>query len=79
VAFRRTYEKESLFVGLNRGEKTYRWEIPVAEGVAVEQVFTASGNAGQFSIERQAGQAIVKIPGRDGAVLRTGGSSLPSH
>jgi glycosidase len=70
LAFRRANEKESLLVGLNRGEKTYRWEIPVAEGTAIEQVFTASGDIGQFSIARPAGQAIVTIPGRDGVVLR---------
>ena len=79
LAFRRANETESLLIGLNRGEKSYRWEVPVAEGVAIEQVFIASGNVGQFSIDRQAGRAIVTIPGRDGVVLRISGSPLPTH
>jgi cyclomaltodextrinase / maltogenic alpha-amylase / neopullulanase len=70
LAFRRADEKESLLVGLNRGDKPYRWEIPVADGAAIEQIFTASGNVEQFSIDRQTGQAIVTVPGRDGVVLR---------
>jgi cyclomaltodextrinase / maltogenic alpha-amylase / neopullulanase len=79
LAFRRTAENESLLIGLNRGQETYRWEVPVADGQTVEPVFTASGNAGQFSIEDQAGGTVVTIPGRDGVVLRVGASSLPAH
>jgi glycosidase len=79
LAFRRTNGRESLLVGLNRGENAYRWEIPVPEGAGVEQVFTASGNVGQFSIEHEAGQAIVTIPGRNGVVLRIDGSRPPTE
>jgi glycosidase len=70
LAFRRTHGNESLLVGLNRGEETYRWEIPVVNDAAVEQIFTGSGNVGEFSIVQESGQAIVTIPGRDGVVLR---------
>jgi glycosidase len=70
LAFRRSSQEESLLVGLNRGAKSYRWEVPMAEGTAIEQIFTASGNVQEFSIEHKAGQAYVTIPGRDGVVLR---------
>jgi glycosidase len=70
LAFRRANEQESLLVGLNRGEKNYRWEVPVAEGTTVEQIFTASGNVDQFAVERLAGNAFVTVPSRDGVVLR---------
>jgi glycosidase len=73
LAFRRANENESLLIGLNRGKKTYRWEVPVAKDTAVEQVFTASGNVGQFTVEHEAGRAVVTIPGCDGVVLRIGG------
>jgi glycosidase len=71
LAFRRTSENESLFIGLNRGENPYRWKVPVSQGATIEQVFTASGNVEEFSVDRKGGQAIVTIPGRDGVVLRT--------
>jgi glycosidase len=70
LAFRRADEKESLLIGLNRGEKSYRWEVPVPQGAAIEPIFTTSGNLSQFPIDRQAGQTIVTIPGLDGVVLR---------
>jgi glycosidase len=79
LAFRRADEEESLLVGLNRGDKTFRWEVPVADGAAIEQVLAASGNVEQLSIDRQPGQAIVTVPARDGVVLRIAPSESGSH
>lgn len=71
LAFRRADDEASLFIGLNRGDDTHRWEISLAEGVSLEQVFTASGNVDQFSVESQAHRAVVTVPACDGVVLRT--------
>ncbi len=79
LAFRRTTENESLLIGLNRGQETYRWKVPVADGQTVEQIFTASGNIRQLSIEVEAGRTVITIPGRDGVVLRVGAGSLSAH
>jgi glycosidase len=70
LAFRRSSEEESLLVGLNRGAKSYRWEVPMAARTDIEQIFTASGNVREFSIEQKADRAYVTIPGCDGVVLR---------
>jgi glycosidase len=70
LAFRRADEAGSLLVGLNRGDDSHRWEIPLPNGESLEQVFTASGNADQIAIEKQAGATIVTIPACDGVVLR---------
>jgi cyclomaltodextrinase / maltogenic alpha-amylase / neopullulanase len=70
LGYRRSDAEETLLVGLNRGEASYRWEIPLEEGVAVAEVFTASGEASQFSIEHTPGGAIVTVPPVDGVVLR---------
>ena len=48
----------------------HRWEIPLAEGQSLEQVFTVSGRVEQFSVERLASGAAMEVPARDGVVLR---------
>jgi glycosidase len=70
LAFRRTDSSESLLVGLNRGDADYRWEIPLAAGDAVSQIFTASGNLSAFSVDRQPDKAVVTVPACDGVVLQ---------
>src|SRR6185312_5379131 len=43
LGFRRSAEGETLLVGLNRGDAPYRWNLSLAKGEKVAQVFTASG------------------------------------
>ena len=70
VAFRRFDNKETLLVGLNRGDDAYRWKIPLEQGQGVVQIFTASGDVGQFAIETTGNEAVVTVPPIDGVVLR---------
>lgn len=70
LAFRRADADETLLVGLNRGDESHRWEIPLAAGGTVSQVLTASGNVGHFPIEQKADRAIVTVPACDGVVLQ---------
>jgi glycosidase len=70
VAFRRFDDKEILLVGLNRGDDAYRWKIPLEQGQGVTQIFTASGDIGQFAIETTGNEAVVTVPPIDGVVLR---------
>jgi cyclomaltodextrinase / maltogenic alpha-amylase / neopullulanase len=70
LGFRRGDAGEKLLVGLNRGDAPFRWTIPLADGESVSQVFTASGDVGQFSIELNEGAATVTVPGIDGVVLK---------
>jgi glycosidase len=70
LAYQRTDREQTLFVGFNRGETDYRWEIPLEDGESVAQIFTASGNAGDFPIERQVDSAVVTVPACDGVVLK---------
>jgi glycosidase len=69
LAFRRSDDIETLLIGLNRGDAEYRWQLPLAEGESVTQIFTASGNIDDFSLDRDAAGMTVAIPPRDGVVL----------
>jgi hypothetical protein len=55
---------------LNRGEKPYPWTVPLADGESASQVFTASGEVDNFTIEHKDGLLIVTVPAVDGVVLR---------
>jgi hypothetical protein len=70
LAFRRTDAKEALLVGLNRGGKPFKWNVPLAEGEIASQVFTASGEVDKFATEMKDGATIVTVPAVDGVVLR---------
>jgi cyclomaltodextrinase / maltogenic alpha-amylase / neopullulanase len=70
LAFRRSDQSDAFFVGFNRGEADYQWEIPLAAGEELDQVFTASGNLSAFAIDRQSDKAIVTVPACDGVVLK---------
>ncbi len=52
LAFRRSDDSETLLVGLNRGDAEYRWQLPLADGESLTQIFTASGNIEDFSLDR---------------------------
>jgi glycosidase len=70
LAFRRSDGNDTLFVGLNRGGKPYKWNVPLANGENALQVFTASGEVNQFTTEHKDGATLVTVPGIDGVVLR---------
>ncbi len=57
LAFRRANETESLFIGLNRGGETYRWEVPVARAPPSRRFSRRRATSGSFpSIARPARQ-----------------------
>jgi glycosidase len=70
LAFRRKDNSETLFVGFNRGEADYQWQIPLGAGENLSQIFTASGNISAFPIDREADGAVVTVPACDGVVLQ---------
>jgi cyclomaltodextrinase len=70
LAFRRSDATDSLLIGLNRGGKPFKWNVPVANGEAVSQVFTASGEVAKFTSELKDGATLVAVPAVDGVVLR---------
>jgi len=70
LGFRRSEGHETLLIGLNRGDKPYHWKVPRAAGTSIAQIFTASGNVDQVSLEQADGQTIVTVPAVDGIVLR---------
>ena len=70
MAFRRSDAHETLLVGLNRGNAPFHWKVPTAAGTSLAQIFTASGNVDQGSLEPANGQTIVTVPAVDGVVLR---------
>ena len=70
LGFQRSDGEETLLVGLNRGDAPYRWQIPLAAGETVEQVFTASGEVSRVAVEQGSEQATVTVPAIDGVVLR---------
>ena len=47
LAFRRSDATDTLLVGLNRGGKPFKWNVPLATGETASQVFTASGEVDQ--------------------------------
>ncbi len=69
LAFQRSDADDTVLVGFNRGDADYGWEIPLNAGESVAQAFTASGEVGNFPIEKQAGSAVVTVPACDGVVL----------
>ena len=70
LVFRRSDGKQSLLVGLNRGDTPFRWPISLEGGETVSQVFTASGDVNSFTIEQMDGRTVVSVPAVDGVVLR---------
>jgi glycosidase len=70
LAFRRSDDSQMLLVGLNRGDAEYRWQLPLAEGESLTQIFTASGDIDDFSLNRNAAGMTVAIPPCDGVVLQ---------
>jgi cyclomaltodextrinase / maltogenic alpha-amylase / neopullulanase len=70
LGYRRTAGEETLFVGLNRGDAPFAWEIPLETGQKVAQLFTASGEVDRVSMEHRDDRAIVTVPACDGVVLR---------
>jgi glycosidase len=69
LAYKREDAMDAALVGFNRGDADYRWEIPLAPGESVAQVFTASGDVAKFPIEKKADAAIVVVPACDAVVL----------
>jgi glycosidase len=69
LAYKREDALDAALVGFNRGNADYRWEIPLAPGESVAQVFTASGDVAKFPIEKKADAAIVVVPACDAVVL----------
>ncbi len=69
LGFKRACQEATVFVGFNRGDADYRWEIPLKPGESLAQVFTASGDVDDFTIEGKAGAAVVNIPACDAVVL----------
>jgi glycosidase len=70
LGFRRTEAKETLFVGLNRGDAAFRWKIPLADGEQVAHIFTAAGEVDRVAINQGQRQSTVTVPALDGVVLR---------
>jgi cyclomaltodextrinase / maltogenic alpha-amylase / neopullulanase len=70
LAFRRSEATDTLLVGLNRGGKSFKWNVPLAKGETASQVFTASGEVDNFTTEHKDGATIVTVPAVDGVVLR---------
>lgn len=70
LAFRRTDGKETLLVGLNRGDAPYAWKVALAPGEAVSQIFTASGEVNRLQLTSGVESATVTVPALDGVVLR---------
>jgi glycosidase len=70
LGFRRMDGKKALLVGLNRGGKPFKWNLPLADGEIVSQIFTASGEVDKFAAETKDGATIVTVPAVDGVVLR---------
>jgi glycosidase len=69
LAFRRSDDSETLLVALNRGDAEYRWQLQLADGQSIAQILTASGDADDFALHRDAAGMTVVIPPRDGVVL----------
>jgi glycosidase len=70
LGFQRSDGNETLLIGLNRGDDAFRWKIALGDNQSAEQVFTASGEVGQFKSEADANEAIFTVPPLDGIVLR---------
>lgn len=69
LAFQRADEQHTVFVGFNRGDANYDWQIPLQAGESAIQLFTASGDIDSFPIRRQGDAAVVTVPARDAVVL----------
>jgi cyclomaltodextrinase / maltogenic alpha-amylase / neopullulanase len=70
LAYRRSDATDTLLVGLNRGGKSFKWNVPLAKGETTSQVFTASGEVDNFTTEHKDGTTIVTVPAVEGVVLR---------
>jgi cyclomaltodextrinase len=70
LGFRRSDDKETLLIGLNRGDDAFRWKISLEDNQTVAQIFTASGEVGQVTIDAQDNEAVVTVPPIDGVILR---------
>src|SRR6476660_2282847 len=53
LSFRRSDATDTLLVGLNRGGKPFKWNVPLAKGETASQVFTASGEVETFATEQK--------------------------
>jgi glycosidase len=70
LSFRRSNDKETLLIGLNRGDDAFRWHVPLEHDQSVAQIFTASGNPGAITIDPHDNEAVVTLPPIDGVVLK---------
>ncbi|MFO0791261.1 MAG: glycoside hydrolase family 13 protein [Pirellulales bacterium] len=70
LAYRRSDDKETLLVGLNRSDAPYAWKVPLAPGQTVAQIFTASGDVGRLQFTPSGDHTTVTVPALDGVVLR---------
>jgi len=70
LAFARSDGAERLLVGFNRGDTEHAWTVPTPGGGRVEQLFTASGDAGKIRVEPAGATAIVRLPPLEAVVLR---------
>jgi glycosidase len=73
LAFERADAQDTVLVGFNRGAANFDWEVPLAAGQSVAQVFTASGEIDSFPIRKQPGGAVVTVPACDAVVLELSG------
>ena len=73
LAYRRWDDKYTLWIGINRGEDDYQWELDLEPGQSVRQIFTASGEVKKHKLKKQKQGAMVSIPALDGVVLRVSG------
>jgi cyclomaltodextrinase / maltogenic alpha-amylase / neopullulanase len=76
-AFERRLKNERLLVALNRGNKPYLWHPPCDEGESLRQIFCASGQPEQITVERVDKKLVVSIPALEGVVLLSQPQSEP--
>ncbi len=70
LAYARTLGDERLLVGFNRGGAEHAWRVPTPAGEKVEQLFTASGDAGKVRIVPHGDTTTVSLPPLEAVVLR---------
>lgn len=71
LAFRRSHDGHALFVAFNRGDKPWRFTLPLPSGGYLAEVFTASGVPDRVLVEQdQETEVQITLPPLDAAVLR---------
>ena len=65
--------KHNLWIGINRGDDDYQWELELEPGQSARQIFTASGDVKKHKLRKQEQKVVVTIPELDGVVLRVSG------